>query len=280
MKSILKTTDLSIKKSFNLNGKLFSFDKPLIMGIINMTPDSFFDGGKYNSCEKALIKIENMLDQGASIIDIGGCSTRPGSESISIAEEWIRIEKIIKQSIKFFPKIIISVDTFRSDIAKRALIEGASIINDISGGSYDSNMYKVVSNFKAPYVLMHLRGIPKNMMEKTNYENLMIELLKYFSKKIKRLKKFGINDVILDPGFGFAKNYNQNYEILKNLSLLKKFNLPILVGLSRKLFVKKKFGSSNADSLKGTIKLNEIAINNGANILRVHDVKENLFLIR
>jgi dihydropteroate synthase len=280
MKSILKTTDLSIKKSFNLNGKLFSFDKPLIMGIINMTPDSFFDGGKYNSCEKALIKIENMLDQGASIIDIGGCSTRPGSESISISEEWIRIEKIIKQSIKFFPKIIISVDTFRSDIAKRALIEGASIINDISGGSYDSNMYKVVSNFKAPYVLMHLRGIPKNMMEKTNYENLMIELLKYFSKKIKRLKKFGINDVILDPGFGFAKNYNQNYEILKNLSLLKKFNLPILVGLSRKLFVKKKFGSSNVDSLKGTIKLNEIAINNGANILRVHDVKENLFLIR
>ena len=280
MKSILKTTDLSIKKSFNLNGKLFSFDKPLIMGIINMTPDSFFDGGKYNSCDKALIKIENMLDQGASIIDIGGCSTRPGSESISISEEWIRIEKIIKQSIKFFPKIIISVDTFRSDIAKRALIEGASIINDISGGSYDSNMYKVVSNFKAPYVLMHLRGIPKNMMEKTNYENLMIELLKYFSKKIKRLKKFGINDVILDPGFGFAKNYNQNYEILKNLSLLKKFNLPILVGLSRKLFVKKKFGSSNADSLKGTIKLNEIAINNGANILRVHDVKENLFLIR
>ena len=280
MKSILKTTDLSIKKSFNLNGKLFSFDKPLIMGIINMTPDSFFDGGKYNSCEKALIKIENMLDQGASIIDIGGCSTRPGSESISISEEWIRIEKIIKQSIKFFPKIIISVDTFRSDIAKRALIEGASIINDISGGSYDSNMYKVVSNFKAPYVLMHLRGIPKNMMEKTNYENLMIELLKYFSKKIKRLNKFGINDVILDPGFGFAKDYNQNYEVLKNLSLLKKFNLPILVGLSRKLFVKKKFGSSNADSLKGTIKLNEIAINNGANILRVHDVKENLFLIR
>ena len=280
MKSILKTTDLSIKKSFNLNGKLFSFDKPLIMGIINMTPDSFFDGGKYNSCDKALVKIENMLDQGASIIDIGGCSTRPGSESISISEEWNRIEKIIKQSIKFFPKIIISVDTFRSDIAKRALIEGASIINDISGGSYDSNMYKVVSNFNAPYVLMHLRGIPKNMMEKTNYENLMVELLKYFSKKIKRLNKFGINDVILDPGFGFAKDYNQNYEILKNLSLLKKFNLPILVGLSRKLFVKKKFGSSNVDSLKGTIKLNEMAINNGANILRVHDVEENLFLIR
>ena len=280
MKSILKTTDLSIKKSFNLNGKLFSLDKPLIMGIINMTPDSFFDGGKYNSCEKALTKIENMLDQGASIIDIGGCSTRPGSELISISEEWIRIEKIIKQSIKFFPKIIISVDTFRSDIANRALIEGASIINDISGGSYDSNMYKVVSNFKAPYVLMHLRGIPKNMMEKTNYDNLMVELLKYFSKKIKKLKKFGINDVILDPGFGFAKDYNQNYEVLKNLSLLKKFNLPILVGLSRKLFVKKKFGSSNVDSLKGTIKLNEIAVNNGANILRVHDVKENLFLIR
>ena len=279
MKSILKTDYLSIKSNFNLNGKLFSFNKPLIMGIINMTPDSFFDGGKYNSNEKALKKIEYMIKNGASIIDIGGCSTRPGSESISISNEWNRIKDVIKDSIKIFPNIIISVDTFRAEIAKRALDEGASIINDVSGGSYDSNMYKIISKYKAPYVLMHLRGTPKTMNLKSNYKNLMAELMLFFSKKIQVLNEFGINDIILDPGFGFAKDYNQNYDILKNLSLLNKFNLPILVGLSRKSFVKKKFGSSDRDSLNGTIKLNKIAVDNGAHILRVHDVKENALII-
>ena len=280
MKSILKMDYLSIKTNFNLNGKLFSFNKPLIMGIINMTPDSFFDGGKYNSHEKALKKIENMIGNGATIIDIGGCSTRPGSNFISISKEWDRIEDIIKNSIKRFPNIIISIDTYRAEIAKRGLEEGASIINDVSAGSYDSNMYEVVSNYKAPYVLMHLRGTPKTMNLKSNYKNLMAELLRFFSKKIDSLNEFGINDIILDPGFGFAKDYDQNYDILKNLSLLNKFNLPILVGLSRKSFVKKKFGSSNKDSLNGTIKLNKIAVANGASILRVHDVKENVLIIK
>ena len=279
MKSILKTDYLSIKSNFNLNGKLFSFNKPLIMGIINMTPDSFFDGGKYNSNEKALKKIEYMIKNGASIIDIGGCSTRPGSDSISISNEWNRIKDVIKDSIKIFPNIIISVDTFRAEIAKRALDEGASIINDVSGGSYDSNMYKIISKYKAPYVLMHLRGTPKTMNLKSNYKNLMAELMLFFSKKIEILNEFGINDIILDPGFGFAKDYNQNYDILENLSLLNKFNLPILVGLSRKSFVKKKFGSSDRNSLNGTIKLNKIAVDNGAHILRVHDVKENALII-
>jgi|TARA_B110000438_G_scaffold49528_1_gene50037 dihydropteroate synthase len=279
MKSILKTDYLSIKSNFNLNGKLFSFNKPLIMGIINMTPDSFFDGGKYNSNEKALKKIEYMIKNGASIIDIGGCSTRPGSDSISISNEWNRIKDVIKDSIKIFPNIIISVDTFRAEIAKRALDEGASIINDVSGGSYDSNMYKIISKYKAPYVLMHLRGTPKTMNLKSNYKNLMAELMLFFSKKIEILNEFGINDIILDPGFGFAKDYNQNYDILKNLSLLNKFNLPILVGLSRKSFVKKKFGSSDRNSLNGTIKLNKIAVDNGAHILRVHDVKENALIL-
>lgn len=279
MKSILKTDYLSIKSNFNLNGKLFSFNKPLIMGIINMTPDSFFDGGKYNSNEKALKKIEYMIKNGASIIDIGGCSTRPGSDSISISNEWNRIKDVIKDSIKIFPNIIISVDTFRAEIAKRALDEGASIINDVSGGSYDSNMYKIISKYKAPYVLMHLRGTPKTMNLKSNYKNLMAELMLFFSKKIQVLNEFGINDIILDPGFGFAKDYNQNYDILKNLSLLNKFNLPILVGLSRKSFVKKKFGSSDRNSLNGTIKLNKIAVDNGAHILRVHDVKENALIL-
>tara|TARA_B110000263_G_scaffold228641_1_gene221833 strand:+ start:312 stop:1154 length:843 start_codon:yes stop_codon:yes gene_type:complete len=279
MKSILKTDNLFIKSNFNLNGRLFSFNKPLIMGIVNMTPDSFFDGGKYNSNDKAIKKIEGMIENGASIIDIGGCSTRPGSDSISISNEWNRIKDIINDSIKTFPNIIISVDTYRAEIAKRALEEGASIINDVSGGSYDSNMYKILSNYKVPYVLMHLRGTPKTMNLKLNYKNLMTELMLFFSKKIDILNKFGINDIILDPGFGFAKNYNQNYDILKNLSLLNKFNLPILVGLSRKSFVKKKFGSSDRDSLNGTIELNKIALDNGANILRVHDVKEHALII-
>jgi len=229
---------------------------------------------------KALKKIENMIENGATIIDIGGCSTRPGSNFISIAKEWDRIEDIIKNSIKKFPNIIISIDTYRAEIAKRALEEGVSIINDVSAGSYDSNMYEVVSNYKAPYVIMHLRGTPKTMNLKSNYKNLMAELLHFFSKKIDSLNEFGINDIILDPGFGFAKDYDQNYDILKNLSLLNKFNLPILVGLSRKSFVKKKFGSSNKDSLNGTIKLNKIAVANGASILRVHDVKENALIIK
>jgi len=279
MKSILKTDNLFIKSNFNLNGRLFSFNKPLIMGIVNMTPDSFFDGGKYNSNDKAIKKIEGMIENGASIIDIGGCSTRPGSDFISISNEWNRIKDIINDSIKTFPNIIISVDTYRAEIAKRALEEGASIINDVSGGSYDSNMFRILSNYKVPYVLMHLRGTPKTMNLKLNYKNLMTELMLFFSKKIDILNKFGINDIILDPGFGFAKNYNQNYDILKNLSLLNKFNLPILVGLSRKSFVKKKFGSSDRDSLNGTIELNKIAVDNGANILRVHDVKEHALII-
>ena len=265
----------------NLKSKstYFSTENAIVMGILNITEDSFFDGGKYNSNEKALKKIEYMIKNGASIIDIGGCSTRPGSDSISISNEWNRIKDVIKDSIKIFPNIIISVDTFRAEIAKRALDEGASIINDVSGGSYDSNMYKIISKYKAPYVLMHLRGTPKTMNLKSNYKNLMAELMLFFSKKIEILNEFGINDIILDPGFGFAKDYNQNYDILKNLSLLNKFNLPILVGLSRKSFVKKKFGSSDRNSLNGTIKLNKIAVDNGAHILRVHDVKENALII-
>ena len=243
-----------------------------------MTPDSFYDGGNYNSKDKALKRIEKMVQNGTSIIDIGGCSTRPGSEIVSIDEEWNRIKEIIRICSLKFNKIIISVDTFRSEIARRSLEEGASIINDVSGGSYDNKMFSVISEYKIPYVLMHIRGTPKNMMSKINYDNLIVDIMDYFIKKIEKLKSMNVNDIILDPGFGFAKDFDQNFELLKNLNFLTTFDLPILVGLSRKSFVKNKYGIKN--SLHGTIELNKIALKNGADIIRVHDVKEHLKLIK
>ena len=267
MKSISKTDQLSAKRSLNINGNLIDLSKPLIMGIVNMTPDSFYDGGNYNSKDKALKRIE-----------IGGCSTRPGSEIVSIDEEWNRIKDIIRICSLKFNKIIISVDTFRSEIARRSLEEGASIINDVSGGSYDNKMFSVISEYKIPYVLMHIRGTPKNMMSKINYDNLIVDIMDYFIKKIEKLKSMNVNDIILDPGFGFAKDFDQNLELLKNLNFFTTFDLPILVGLSRKSFVKKKYGIKN--SLNGTLELNKIALKNGADIIRVHDVKEHLKLIK
>ncbi len=277
MKSSLNINQLSSKRSFNVNGYLFEYEKPQIMGILNMTPDSFYDGGKYNSLDDAIRRVEVMINDGASIIDIGGCSTRPGSESVSVEEEWKRVSGIIKECSNRFTGILFSVDTFRSEVARRSLEEGVDIINDVSGGNYDKKMFDVISKYKSPYILMHLKGTPKNMMYKTNYEDLILDLISYFRKKIDKLNSLGINDIILDPGFGFAKNFDQNFEILKNLNLFKIFDIPILVGLSRKSFVKKKYGIKN--SLEGTVELNKIAIENGAEIIRVHDVKEHINLI-
>tara|TARA_B100001996_G_scaffold266503_1_gene208161 strand:- start:575 stop:1306 length:732 start_codon:yes stop_codon:yes gene_type:complete len=242
-----------------------------------MTPDSFYDGGKYNSLDSAISRVEGMINDGASMIDIGGCSTRPGSESISIEEEWQRVNGIIKECSNRFKDILFSVDTFRSEVARRSLEEGIDIINDVSGGNYDKKMFDVISKYNCPYILMHLKGTPKDMMTKANYEDLILDLIHYFRKKINKLNSLGINDIILDPGFGFAKDFDQNFEILRNLNSFNVFDLPILVGLSRKSFVKKKYGIEN--SLEGTLELNKIAIENGAEIIRVHDVKEHIRLI-
>ena len=250
MKSSLNITQLSSKRSFNINGYLFEYEKPLVMGILNMTPDSFYDGGRYNSIDSAISRVEGMINNGASIIDIGGCSTRPGSDIITIEEEWKRIGGIIKECSIRFKDTLFSVDTFRSEIAKRSLEEGIHIINDVSGGSLDSEMFDIISKYNRPYILMHLKGTPKDMMSKTNYDDLILDLLNYFRKKIHELNSLGINDIILDPGFGFAKDFEQNFEILNNLNSFKIFDLPILVGLSRKSFIKKKYGVDN--SLKGT----------------------------
>ena len=278
MKSSLNINQLSSKRSFNINGYLFEYEKPLVMGILNMTPDSFYDGGKYNSIDSAISRVEGMINNGASIIDIGGCSTRPGSDIITIEEEWKRVGKIIKECSIRFKDTLFSVDTFRSEIARRSLEEGIHIINDVSGGSLDSEMFDVISKYNSPYILMHIKGTPKDMMSKTNYDDLILDLLNYFRKKINKLNSLGINDIILDPGFGFAKDFEQNFEILNNLNLFKIFDLPILVGLSRKSFIKTKYGVDN--SLKGTLDLNKIAIENGAEIIRVHDVKEHVSLIK
>ena len=278
MKSSLNINQLSSKRSFNINGYLFEYEKPLVMGILNMTPDSFYDGGKYNSIDSAISRVEGMINKGASIIDIGGCSTRPGSDIITIEEEWKRVGKIIKECSIRFKDTLFSVDTFRSEIARRSLEEGIHIINDVSGGSLDSEMFDVISKYNSPYILMHIKGTPKDMMSKTNYDDLILDLLNYFRKKINKLNSLGINDIILDPGFGFAKDFEQNFEILNNLNLFKIFDLPILVGLSRKSFIKTKYGVDN--SLKGTLDLNKIAIENGAEIIRVHDVKEHVNLIK
>ena len=277
MKSAPNLNKLFPKRSLNVGGRLIDLSEPLIMGILNVTPDSFYDGGRYNTLDKATIRIEKMIEDGVSIIDIGGCSTRPGSEMINQEEEWSRICDVIKICSSKNDNLIISVDTFRSEIAKRSFEEGANIINDISGGSYDDKMFQTISELKVPYVLMHLRGTPNNMMSKTNYQNLLLNLIEYFDKKTTKLKSYGVNDIIIDPGFGFAKDFDQNYDILKNLNLFNIFNLPILVGLSRKSFVKKKYGIEN--SLKGTLDLNKIAIEKGANIIRVHDVLEHRNLI-
>ncbi|MAQ21698.1 MAG: dihydropteroate synthase [Flammeovirgaceae bacterium] len=278
MKSSLNINQLSSKRSFNINGYLFEYEKPLVMGILNMTPDSFYDGGKYNSIDSAISRIEGMINNGASIIDIGGCSTRPGSDIITIEEEWKRVGGIIKECSIRFNDTLFSVDTFRSEIARRSLEEGIHIINDVSGGSLDSEMFDVISKYNSPYILMHMKGKPKDMMSKTNYDNLILDILNYFRKKINKLNSLGINDIILDPGFGFAKDFEQNFEILNNLNSFKIFDLPILVGLSRKSFIKTKYGVDN--SLKGTLDLNKIAIENGAEIIRVHDVKEHVSLIK
>ena len=278
MKSSLNINQLSSKRSFNINGYLFEYEKPLVMGILNMTPDSFYDGGKYNSIDSAISRIEGMINNGASIIDIGGCSTRPGSDIITIEEEWKRVGGIIKECSIRFNDTLFSVDTFRSEIARRSLEEGIHIINDVSGGSLDSEMFDVISKYNSPYILMHMKGKPKDMMSKTNYDDLILDILNYFRKKINKLNSLGINDIILDPGFGFAKDFEQNFEILNNLNSFKIFDLPILVGLSRKSFIKTEYGVDN--SLKGTLDLNKIAIENGAEIIRVHDVKEHVSLIK
>ena len=270
----MKDTIFRIKKTWNLQGAVNQLDRPLVMGIINTTPDSFYNGSRQTSEEQVLSRVKKMVDEGVDIVDIGGYSSRPGADDISPEQELQRVIPAVRSVVKNFPGITLSVDTFRSEVAKAAVDEGARIINDISGGEADPDMFNVVASLKVPYVLMHMRGQPHNMQQFTEYDDLVIEIINYFQEKVKKLKNLGVNDIILDPGFGFAKTLNQNYELLKKLNYFNVLNLPVLVGISRKSMIYKKLGLSAEEALNGTSVLHAIALIQGAMILRVHDVKE------
>ncbi len=245
------------------------------MGILNITPDSFYQGSRIKASDSEFgERVEKMVDDGADILDIGGYSTRPGAKDISESEEIERVVPSIKWVKKNFPDSIISIDTFRSSVAKAAVETGAQIVNDISAGELDPNMALTVANLGTPYIAMHMRGTPQDMQTKTDYKDLIPEILRYFSSKLDEFKNLGINDVIIDAGFGFAKSLEQNYEILRRLSEFGSLNRPLLVGISRKSMIYRFLNSTPEQALNGTTALNMIALSKGANLLRVHDVKE------
>jgi dihydropteroate synthase len=259
--------------TINCKGQLIDLSTPKIMGILNVTPNSFYDGGKFTLNENGLSQVGKMLEEGATFIDIGAYSSKPNAEFVS-EEERSRILPVVKSILKQFPDALLSIDTFRSGIAAVCIENGAAIINDISAGNLDEKMMEVVAKYNVPYIMMHLRGTPQTMQSQTNYENIIKEMLFYFSEKVNKARSLGINDLIVDPGFGFAKTLEQNYEVLQNLELFKMLDLPLLAGISRKSMVYKPLGVTANEALNGTTVLNTIALSKGANILRVHDVKE------
>lgn len=260
--------------TLNCNGQLVDLSTPKVMGILNITPDSFYDGGSYKSEGDLLQKVNSMLLHGATFIDVGAYSSRPGADHVSEKEELTRIVPIVKLLLQHFPDIILSIDTFRSTVAEECLKHGAAIINDISAGNLDSKMISTVGKYKAPYILMHMRGNPNNMQHKTLYKDLLGEMLFYFSEKVALARGAGIQDIIIDPGFGFAKTLEQNYEVLKKFSLLQQLDLPILTGVSRKSMIYKLLQNTPNEALNGTTALHMYALAQGSKILRVHDVKE------
>lgn len=260
--------------TLNCKGRLLVIDKPVIMGIINVTPDSFYSGSRFDDEHKILRQAEEMLKQGATILDIGGQSTRPGSEKISVNEELQRVIKPIEAIHKNFPDAFISIDTYYAKIVTEAIIAGATIVNDVSAGSIDENMVATVASLNVPYILMHMQGTPQVMQQQPVYENVTREVLDFLIAKKQMLHKAGISDIIVDPGFGFGKTITHNFELLKNLTLFAMLKAPILLGISRKSSIYKTLGTAAEEALNGTTVLNTIGLLNGASILRVHDVKE------
>lgn len=255
-------------------GKLIDLSTPRVMGILNITPDSFYEGSRLESTEAALKKAEQMIEEGADFLDIGGMSTRPGSEVLSENDELKRVIPIIEIILKNFPETLISIDTWRSKVALEGVGAGAAIVNDISAGSLDSNLFQTVAKLDVPYILMHMQGTPQTMQQNPVYKDVVQEVNQFLSEKIFELRKLGVSDIILDPGFGFGKTLAHNYSLLKNLNLIGYGEFPILAGLSRKSMIKKLLDVDEKNALNGTTAVNMIALQNGANILRVHDVKE------
>ena len=266
--------------SINCNGKLIDLSSPKVMGILNITPDSFFDGGKYNNPQSIVKQVEKMLSEGATFIDVGAYSSRPGAKHISEKEEKERILPVVKLLAKEFPQILMSIDTFRSEIAEACINEGACIINDISAGNMDENMFTTVAKLNVPYIIMHMKGTPQNMQKNCIYNHVVNDVIFYFSKKINELRLLGVNDIITDVGFGFSKKLEHNYKLLKHLELFKGLEVPTLVGLSRKSMLFKPLEITQKEALNATTTANTIALLNGANILRVHDIKEAVEAIK
>ncbi|WP_298264960.1 dihydropteroate synthase [uncultured Lutibacter sp.] len=266
--------------SINCNGKLIDVSSPKVMGILNITPDSFFDGGKYNNPQSIVKQVDKMLSEGATFIDVGAYSSRPGAKHISEKEEKERILPVIKLLAKEFPQILMSIDTFRSEIAEACINEGACIINDISAGNMDENMFTTVAKLNVPYIIMHMKGTPQNMQKNCTYNHVVNDVIFYFSKKINELRLLGVNDIITDVGFGFSKKLEHNYKLLKHLELFKSLEVPTLAGLSRKSMLFKPLEITQKEALNATTTANTIALLNGANILRVHDVKEAVEAIK
>lgn len=261
-------------KTINIKGQLLSLDEPQVMGILNVTPDSFYAGSRKQTEAAIIDRIETILREGASIIDVGGYSSRPDAAEVSETEEMQRLEMALQPLLQHYPDVVVSVDTFRSSVARQCVEKyGVSMINDISGGELDERMFDTVAQLRVPYIMMHMRGTPQTMPQQTGYEDVTADLLKYFSQKLERLFRLGVNDVILDPGFGFSKTLTQNYELMRHLGDFRIFGLPLLVGVSRKSMIYKLLETTPEESLNGTTVLHTYALLQGADILRVHDVR-------
>lgn len=261
--------------TLNLRGKLYPLDEPQIMGILNVTPDSFFAESRTSDDEQIAARVKQMMDEGADMIDIGGYSSRPGADDVSPQEEMERLRRGLRIVRKLYPDVPISVDTFRADVARMCIEEeGADLINDIAAGMMDRQMFKTVARLGGPYIMMHMQGTPETMQLDPHYNNLRREVMLYFAERIDRLCQMGAKDIIIDPGFGFGKTVEHNYELMNHLEDFSVFNLPILVGISRKSMIYKLIGGTPQTSLNGTTVLNTIALTKGAHILRVHDVKQ------
>ena len=261
-------------KTINIKGQLLSLDEPQVMGILNVTPDSFYARSRKQTEAAIIDRIETILREGASIIDVGGYSSRPDAAEVSETEEMQRLEMALQPLLQHYPDVVVSVDTFRSSVARQCVEKyGVAMINDISGGELDERMFDTVAQLRVPYIMMHMRGTPQTMQQQTDYDDVTADLLKYFSQKLERLFRLGVNDVILDPGFGFSKTLTQNYELMQHLGDFRIFGLPLLVGVSRKSMIYKLLETTPEESLNGTTVLHTYALLQGADILRVHDVR-------
>lgn len=268
------------KQTINCKGRLLDLSKPIVMGILNLTPDSFFDGGRFNDEDAMLHQVEKMLGEGASILDFGGMSSRPGAELISQEDELRRVLPAITAVLHRFPEAVISVDTFRSQVARECVAAGASIINDIYAGRFDEKMFGTVAALGTPYIMMHMQGEPANMQKAPAYEDVVKEVHHFFIEKLGELRGLGVKDVILDPGFGFGKTVEHNFQLLLNLHIFRMTELPILAGISRKSMICKVLGVKPERALNGTTALHMVALQQGARILRAHDVREAMEVIR